>query len=261
MPHSMTDLTGRVALVTGAGSPDGIGFATAKMFYAAGANVVLTSTTNRIFQRQNELDPDRERSLALVADLTHPEQAAELIDQVMERFGRVDILLNNAGMAQSGIDSPIGELFHKMPFQHWQREFDLNLNTCVHISQLVLQHMLQAGFGRVINIASVTGPLVTFPGTAGYSAAKSAMVGLTRSIAHEVAGQGITVNAIAPGWIETPSSMPAELDAGRRTPIGRPGRPEEVARVALFLASEGCSYMTGQMLVVDGGNSLQEMKG
>jgi 3-oxoacyl-[acyl-carrier protein] reductase len=102
---------------------------------------------------------------------------------------------------------------------------------------------------------------VTFPGTAGYSAAKSAMVGLTRSIAHEVAGQGITVNAIAPGWIHTPSSLPAELEAGRHTPIGRPGRPDEVARVALFLASEGCSYMTGQMLVVDGGNSLQEIKG
>ena len=89
MPHSMTDLKGRVALVTGAGSPDGIGFATAKMFYAAGAKVVLTSTTNRIFQRQNELDPERQHSLAFVADLTHPEQAAELIDKVMERFGQV----------------------------------------------------------------------------------------------------------------------------------------------------------------------------
>lgn len=261
MPHDMTDLRGRVALVTGAGSADGIGFAIARMFHDAGATVVLTSTTNRIFQRQNELDPERARSLAVVADLTHPEQAAELVEQVMDRFGRVDILVNNAGMSQSGIEEPIGDLFHRMAFQHWQREIDLNLNTCVHVSQPVLRHMLAAGFGRVINIASVTGPLVTFPGTAGYSAAKSAMVGLTRSIAHEVAGQGITVNAIAPGWIHTPSSLPAELEAGRHTPIGRPGRPDEVARVALFLASEGCSYMTGQMLVVDGGNSLQEIKG
>ena len=257
MPHSMTNLHGRVALITGAGSADGIGFAIARIFYAAGASVVLTSTTNRIFQRQNELDPERSRSLAAVADLTHPEQAAELVQQVMKQFGRIDILVNNAGMSQSGIEQPIGDLFHRMAFEHWQREIDLNLNTCVHVSQ----PMLAAGFGRVINIASVTGPLVTFPGTAGYSAAKSAMVGLTRSIAHEVAGQGITVNAIAPGWIHTPSSLPAELEAGRHTPVGRPGRPDEVARVALFLASEGCSYMTGQMLVVDGGNSLQEIKG
>mgnify|MGYP003134400481 FL=1 len=261
MPQDMTDLRGRVALVTGAGSADGIGFAIAKMFHAVGATVVLTSTTNRIFQRQNELDPERLRSLAVVADLTHPEQAAQLIDQIMAQFGRIDILVNNAGMSQSGIEEPIGDLFHRMAFEHWQREIDLNLNTCVHVSQPVLQHMLAAGFGRVINIASVTGPLVTFPGTAGYSAAKSAMVGLTRSIAHEVAGQGITVNAIAPGWIHTPSSLPAELEAGRHTPVGRPGRPDEAARVALFLASEGCSYMTGQMLVVDGGNSLQEIKG
>ncbi|WP_118130038.1 SDR family NAD(P)-dependent oxidoreductase [Pseudomonas abyssi] len=257
----MTNLHGRVALITGAGSADGIGFAIARIFYAAGASVVLTSTTNRIFQRQNELDPERSRSLAAVADLTHPEQAAELVQQVMKQFGRIDILVNNAGMSQSGIEQPIGDLFHCMAFEHWQREIDLNLNTCVHVSQPVLEHMLAAGFGRVINIASVTGPLVTFPGTAGYSAAKSAMVGLTRSIAHEVAGQGITVNAIAPGWIHTPSSLPAELEAGRHTPVGRPGRPDEVARVALFLASEGCSYMTGQMLVVDGGNSLQEIKG
>lgn len=261
MPHSMTNLHGRVALITGAGSADGIGFAIARIFYAAGASVVLTSTTNRIFQRQNELDPERSRSLAAVADLTHSEQAAELVQQVMKQFGRIDILVNNAGMSQSGIEQPIGDLFHRMAFEHWQREIDLNLNTCVHVSQPVLEHMLAAGFGRVINIASVTGPLVTFPGTAGYSAAKSAMVGLTRSIAHEVAGQGITVNAIAPGWIHTPSSLPAELEAGRHTPVGRPGRPDEVARVALFLASEGCSYMTGQMLVVDGGNSLQEIKG
>ncbi|SDS25511.1 3-oxoacyl-[acyl-carrier protein] reductase [Halopseudomonas xinjiangensis] len=261
MPASLINLRDRVALVTGAGSAEGIGFATAKLLFEAGACVALTSTTNRIFERQKSLDPEGERSIALVADLTHPEQAQELVDKIIERFGRIDVLVNNAGMTQSGAEEFESKLFHHMPFEHWQREIDLNLNTCVHVTQAVLPHMLKTGYGRIVNVASVTGPLVTFPGTAGYSAAKSAMVGLTRSIAHEVAGQGITVNAVAPGWIATHSSLPDELQAGRRTPVGRPGTPEEVARVALFLASPGCSYVTGQMLVVDGGNSLQEMKG
>ncbi|WVM88478.1 SDR family NAD(P)-dependent oxidoreductase [Halopseudomonas pachastrellae] len=217
----MTDLRGR-ALVTGAGSADGIGFAIAKMFHAVGATVVLTSTTNRIFQRQNELDPERLHSLAVVADLTHPEQAAQLIDQIMAQFGRIDILVNNAGMSQSGIEEPIGDLFHRMAFEHWQREIDLNLNTCVHVSQRCCSICWRRALGRVINIASVTGPLVTFPGTAGYSAAKSAMVGLTRSIAHEVAGQGITVNAIAPAGF-TPLQL-ARRAGSRATHPGWPAR-------------------------------------
>lgn len=261
MPHSIADVRGRVALITGAGSAEGIGFATARLLYLAGASVVLTSTTNRIFERQRELDPEGVRCMAHVADLTHPEQVAELVEAVIQRYGRIDILVNNAGMSQTGQETPPAQLFHQIPFAQWQRDIDLNLNTCVHVSQAVLPHMLAAGFGRVVNIASVTGPLVTFPGTAAYSAAKSAMVGLTRAIAHEVAGQGITVNAVAPGWIATRSSAPEELEAARQTPVGRPGTPEEIARVALFLASPGCSYLTGQMLVADGGNSLQEIKG
>ncbi len=160
-----------------------------------------------------------------------------------------------------GKDSGSGLPFHETGFDRWQRDMDLNLTTCFHVTRAVLPAMLRAGYGRIVNIASVTGPLVTAPGTAGYSAAKAAMVGLTRALAHEVGRQGIMVNAVAPGWIATASSPEKELVAGAHTPVGRSGRPAEVAEVALFLASEGCSYLTGQMLVVDGGNSLQEYKG
>ena len=121
--------------------------------------------------------------------------------------------------------------------------------------------MAARGHGRIVNMASVTGPMVTFAGTAGYSTAKAGMVGLTRSIALEYGARGITCNAVLPGWIATESSSEGEIVAGRATPAGRPGTPDEIAAAALFLANLEASYVTGAMLVVDGGNTLQEVKG
>ena len=257
----MAELQGRVALVSGAGSADGIGFAAARLLLEAGAAVALSATTERIHQRAAELGGDPAQIFACPADLTAEGQAAGLVAAVLSRFGRLDILVNNAGMVQSGTAAPSGARFEALDFAAWSRDIELNLNTCFHLTRAALPAMLARGYGRIVNIASVTGPLVAVPGLAGYSAAKAAMVGLTRALAVEVAAQGVTVNAVAPGWIATGSSTAEELAAGRHTPIGRPGTPEEIAHVVRFLAGPGSSYLTGQMIVVDGGNALQEIKG
>lgn len=254
----MLSFDGRIALVTGAGSADGIGFATANALAKAGARVAITSTTKRIHERLRELDGSGHA--AFVADLTIEDQVAALVEGLNKKLGRIDVLVNNAGMIQTGKRERLN-LFHKIATADWQRTLDINLDTCFLVTRAVLPQMLRRQYGRIVNISSVTGPLVTAPGSAGYSAAKAAMMGLTRALAVEVGNKGITVNAVGPGWIETASSSKKEIVAGKHTPVGRPGRPSEVAAAALFLASTEASYITGQMLVVDGGNILQEIKG
>ena len=251
----MTGVAGRVALVTGAGSAGGIGFATARALVAAGARVAITATSARIHDRGSALG-----CLSLVADLTDPAQVAGLFAAVEARLGPVEILVNNAGMVQTGKAVEDGRLA-EIDDAAWAQHIGLNLNTTFHCCRAVLPGMAERGFGRIVNIASVTGPLVTFAGVAGYSTAKAAVAGLTRSVALEYGGQGVTCNAVLPGWIATESQTEAEARAGHATPLGRSGTPEEVAACALFLASEEASYVTGAMLVVDGGNVLQDMKG
>lgn len=254
----MLNFDGRFALVTGAGSADGIGFATAKALAGAGARVAITSTTKRIHERLRALPGAGH--VAFVADLTSERDVAALVATVGKAFGRIDVLVNNAGMIQTGRREKTA-LFHKIATADWHRTMEINLDTCFLVTRAVLPQMLRRQYGRIVNISSVTGPLVANPGSAGYSTAKAAMMGMTRALAVEVGSKGITVNAIGPGWIQTASSSPKEIEAGRHTPVGRPGRPAEVAAAALFLASAEASYITGQMLVVDGGNILQEMKG
>ncbi len=256
----MAEMHGKIALITGAGGANGIGMASAKLLARAGAQVAITSTTDRINQRLQDLGGDPHFSF--IADLTQEMQAQNLVNAVLSRYGRIDILVNNAGMVQTNVDeSSDGPPLHQTTFNQWQREIDINLNTCFHVTRAVVPIMLAQNYGRIVNVSSVTGPLVTVPGSSGYSAAKAGMIGLTRALAHELAAQNIMVNAVAPGWIATPSSFEEERIAGEHTPIGRPGRADEIAEVIKFLASEGCSYLTGQMIVVDGGNSLQEYKG
>ena len=174
--------------------------------------------------------------------------------------GQVDIAVNNAGMTQTGRRMPHGRA-HEMSDGELQHHLDLNLMTCFAVTRAVLPAMMRKRYGRIVNIASVTGPLVINPKSSGYGTAKAAMVGYTRAVAIEVAGKGITVNAVAPGWIASGSASKKEILAGAQTPVGRSGTPDEVAALALFLASEEASYITGQMMVVDGGNSIQEFKG
>lgn len=253
----MAGVKGRLALVTGCGSAGGIGFATARALAQAGARVAITSTTKRIFERLAELG---EGHAGFVADLTRPAEVEALLTAARKAIGGVDILVNNAGMIQQGGKARLARI-EKLTDEDWQRDLALNLTTCFNLTRAVLPLMQKKRYGRIVNVASVTGPLVTVERTAGYSAAKAAMTGFTRTVAIENAARNITCNAVLPGWIATASSSAVELRAGKATPAGRPGTPSEVAACCLFLASEEASYVNGTSLVVDGANSIVEIKG
>ena len=256
----MNTLSSRVAIVTGAGSPGGIGFAAALALGSAGARIVVTSTSDRIFDRVNELRAQGIEAIGVVADLTAQSGVNAVVTAATDAFGTVSVLVNNAGMTSvSDPDSP-GSI-DEISSRQWQDAVDRNLTTAFGMVRAVVGTMRAAGYGRIVNVASVSGPVQAYTGDVAYHAAKAGLVGLTRAVAVETASAGITSNAVAPGWIDTASATDHERAMGRATPAGRPGTPVEVAAVIAFLASDGASDLTGQVLVVDGANSINEERG
>lgn len=247
----------RAAIITGAGSAEGIGFAAAARLGRDGCRIVVTATSERIFDRVKELHESGIEAIGVVADLTTDEGVAAVINAATSAYGAVSILVNNAGMTsvtEPDLPSSISDISRAQ----WHASVERNLTTAFSMIRATIAPMEAAGFGRIVNVASLSGPVQAYSGDVAYHAAKAGMIGLTRAVAIDAAPHGVTSNAVAPGWIDTASATDHERTMGRATPIGRPGRPDEVAAAIAFLASDEASYITGQMLIVDGANSINE---
>jgi 3-oxoacyl-[acyl-carrier protein] reductase len=258
-------LTRRTALVTGAGSPNGIGFATAHLLGALGASIALTSTTERVHDRAAELTRMGIEAVGVVADLTDEAAVESVVAQARAALGPIGILVNNAGMT-SQARPVLGEVSGGdesgtvlgLPPEAWRQAITRNLDTAYLVTRAAVPDMVSARWGRVVMVASVTGPVMAMRAEAAYAAAKAGMVGLMRAVALDHAGDGVTCNAVAPGWIATGSQTSDETRQALSTPIGRAGTPEEVATAIATLCLPGAAYTNGQLVVVDGGNSIAE---
>jgi 3-oxoacyl-[acyl-carrier protein] reductase len=244
----MFDLTGKTALITGASG--GIGAAIARSLHGAGATVALSGTRTGPLE---ELAADLgDRAHVLPCNLSDAEAVTALPKQAAEAMGSVDILVNNAGITRDN-------LFMRMSDDEWQSVLDVNLSATFRLCKGVLRGMMKARWGRIVNITSVVGHTGN-PGQGNYAASKAGVLGMSKSLAYEVASRGITVNTIAPGFIAT--AMTDKLTDDQKAaimtqvPAGRMGQPEEIAAAVLYLASQEAGYLTGTTLHVNGGMAM-----
>ena len=244
----MFDLTGKNALVTGASG--GIGGEIARTLYEAGASVGLSGT--RVESLQALADSLGECAHVLPCNLSDPEAVEALPKQASEAMGAVEILVNNAGVTRDN-------LFMRMSDEDWQSVIDVNMTATMKLCKGVIRAMMKARWGRIVNVSSVVAATGN-PGQANYAASKAGMIGFSKALAHEVATRGITVNAVAPGFITTAMTekLTEEQKKGLllKVPVGRMGDPQEIAAAVLYLASSEAGYVTGSTLHVNGGMAM-----
>jgi NAD(P)-dependent dehydrogenase (short-subunit alcohol dehydrogenase family) len=257
-------LESRVAIVTGAAK--GIGLGIAKVFAMEGATVALFGAHDTVMTVAEELRRGGGTSLAFTLDVSDYGAVKQATDAVAAEFGRLDILVNNAGIMRL---AP----FLEMSDEERDLQFDVNVKGTWNCSQAAIPHMVRDRYGKVVNLSSVSGIMVADPGESAYSITKAGIWGLTKSLAREFAGDGINVNMICPGYIRTPmfdgfveENSPGDeqsvIDQLSATiPLGRLGTPEDVGRLAAFLASDDAAYITGTAVVIDGGSTLPETQG
>jgi len=242
------ELQGKVALVTGAAQ--GIGRAIALLLAQKGADIVVSDINlEKAEEAAKEIEALGRRAMAIKVNVADANDVEHMVGTILEKFGQIDILVNNAGIARD-------KLILRMTEEDWDAVLNVNLKGTFNCTKAVIRHMSKQRKGKIVNIASVVGEMGN-AGQANYSASKAGVIGLTKTIAREFAQRGINVNAIAPGYIETPmtDALPEKVKDGlrRMIPMERLGRPKDVAEAVLFLVSEASSYITGQVLNVNGG--------
>jgi 3-oxoacyl-[acyl-carrier protein] reductase len=244
----MNELAGKTALVTGSGR--GIGKEIARLLGTAGANIVISDIAGELAsQTAVEFQNSNIKTLAVAGDISKSEDVEAIFKSANEAFGGVDILVNNAGITRDN-------LLARMDEKDWDLVMSINLKGAFLCIKAAARGMMKNRFGRIVNVSSVVG-IMGNAGQANYSASKAGLIGLTKSAAKELAGRNITVNAVAPGYIATEMTKNLPEEAKERflksIPLGRPGTPEDISKAVLFFVSEAASYITGQVIHIDGG--------
>ena len=247
----MFNLKNKIAIVTGASQ--GIGKSISEIFSIAGAHVVcLARNEDRLRELVSEISTNGNSASYISCDVSDGNSIEDALKSVVKDYKQIDILVNNAGITKDS-------LILRMKEQNWDQVMNTNLKGAFYSTKIVLRYMMKKKYGRIINITSIVG-LQGNPGQSNYAASKAGLIGFSQSIAKEVASRGITVNCIAPGWIETEmtNDIPQDIKENiiRNIPIGKTGAAEDIANTALFLSSKEAKYITGQTITVDGGRII-----